>query len=177
MKRIALRDRLQALIAGSLLMLPFHLAHAGTPGEVGVGEVLRDATMNGLSGPAKRLSTYRGKPLIINVWASWCGPCRQEMPSLIGLARRHNGKEFNVIGISTDDYPEKAYAFLEQAGIPFDNFIDRNLLLENMLGANKLPLTLLVDKNGKVLSKHYGAQDWSGDAARRLIAQSFNIKM
>jgi thiol-disulfide isomerase/thioredoxin len=133
--------------------------------------------MNGLSVPAKKLSSYKGKPLIINVWASWCGPCRKEMPSLDKLARRYGGKQFNVIGISTDDYPEKAYSFLEQAGVPFDNFIDRNLVLENMLGANKLPLTLLVDRNGKVLSKHYGAQDWSSDEAKRLIEKSFNIRM
>ena len=93
------------------------------------------------------------------------------------LASRHSGKQFNVIGISTDDYPEKAYSFVEKAGITFDNFIDRKLQLENMLGANKLPLTVLVDKNGKVLSKHYGAQDWASDEAIRLIERSFKISM
>ena len=62
------------------------------------------------------------------------------------LASRHSGKQFNVIGISTDDYPEKAYSFVEKAGITFDNFIDRKLQLENMLGANKLPLTVLVEQ-------------------------------
>jgi thiol-disulfide isomerase/thioredoxin len=150
---------------------------AAAPGEVPVGEALRDVSMNGLSVPAKKLSAYKGKPLIINVWASWCGPCRQEMPSLMRLANRHSGKQFNVIGISTDDYPEKAYSFVEQTGITFDNFIDRKLQLENMLGANKLPLTVLVDKNGKVLSKHYGAQDWASDEAIRLIERSFKINM
>lgn len=158
-------------------MLASVAAMAGTPGEVPVGEVLGDVPMNGLSVPAKKLSAYRGKPLIINVWASWCGPCRQEMPSLMRLASRHSGKQFNVIGISTDDYPEKAYSFVEKAGITFDNFIDRKLQLENMLGANKLPLTVLVDKNGKVLSKHYGAQDWASDEAIRLIERSFKISM
>jgi len=158
-------------------MLANGAAMAAAPGEVPVGEALRDVSMNGLSVPAKKLSAYKGKPLIINVWASWCGPCRQEMPSLMRLASRHSGKQFNVIGISTDDYPEKAYSFVEKAGITFDNFIDRKLQLENMLGANKLPLTVLVDKNGKVLSKHYGAQDWASDEAIRLIERSFKISM
>lgn len=170
-----LKIRPHWILACLSLMASFQL-FAGTPGEVQVGETLRDASMDGLSVPARKLAAYRGKPLIINVWASWCGPCRQEMPSLVRLAARHGGK-FNMIGISTDDYPEKAYAFLEQAGIPFDNFIDRNLQLENMLGANKLPLTLLVDKNGKVLGKHYGAKDWSSDEARRLIETAFNIRL
>lgn len=158
-------------------MLASVAALAGTPGEVLVGEVLPNATLNGLSVPAKKLSAFRGKPLIINVWASWCGPCRQEMPSLMRLASRNGGKQFNVIGISTDDYPEKAYTFVEQTGITFDNYIDRKLQLENLLGANKLPLTVLVDKNGKVLGKHYGAQDWASDEAIRLIERSFKINM
>ena len=51
-------------------------AFGKTPGEVEVGQVLREAPMQGLSGPSRQLSDYRGKPLIINVWASWCGPCR-----------------------------------------------------------------------------------------------------
>ena len=158
-------------------MLANGAAMAAAPGEVPVGEALRDVSMNGLSVPAKKLSAYKGKPLIINVWASWCGPCRQEMPSLMRLASPKSGKQFNVIGISTDDYPEKAYSFVEQTGITFDNFIDRKLQLENMLGANKLPLTVLVDKNGKVLSKHYGAQDWASDESIRLIKKSFKINM
>lgn len=162
---------------GCLLCLASAGPWAATPGEVPVGGQLRDALMTGLSVPAKPLAAYRGKPLIINVWASWCGPCRQEMPSLLRLAGAHNGKQFNIIGISTDDYPEKAYAFLEQTGISFDNFIDRNLLLENMLGANRLPLTLLVDKHGKVLGKYYGAKDWSSDEAKKLIERSFNLKL
>ena len=79
-------------------------AFAKTPGEVEVGGFLREAQLQGLSGPSKKLSAYRGKPLIINVWASWCGPCRDEMESLQRLARSYGGKQFNVIGISTDDY-------------------------------------------------------------------------
>ena len=63
-------------------------AFAKTPGEVEVGGFLRDAPMQGLSGPSRLLSDFRGKPLIINVWASWCGPCREEMGSLQRLSRR-----------------------------------------------------------------------------------------
>ena len=61
---------------------------AKTPGEVEIGSTLREATMQGLNGPARKLSEFRGKPLIINVWASWCGPCQQEMGSLERLAWR-----------------------------------------------------------------------------------------
>ena len=93
---------------------PATLVFAKTPGEVEVGSVLREAPMQGLSGPSRLLSHYRGKPLLINVWASWCGPCQQEMPSLERLARSKLGQQFTVIGISTDDYPEAAQAFLKR---------------------------------------------------------------
>ena len=80
------------------------LAMAATPGEVPAGGQLREAQLQPLFGKPRKLSEYRGKPLLINVWASWCGPCRQEMGSLDRLARRY-GDQFVVIGISTDDYP------------------------------------------------------------------------
>lgn len=99
------------------------MAFAKTPGEVAVGAVLPDATMTGLTVPYRKLSDFRGKPLIINVWASWCAPCRAEMGSLDRLAKRY-GKQFNVIGISTDDYPERASQFLQRSGTAFPMFID-----------------------------------------------------
>ena len=132
-------------------------ASASTPGEVMVGSYLREATLHGFDGKINKLSEYKGKPLIINVWASWCGPCRAEMGSLEQLARQHNGKEFNLIGISTDDNRLAAKDFIKQSGITFDSFLDRELLLENMLGANTIPLTILVDANGRVLKKFRGA--------------------
>jgi len=153
------------------------LAFAKTPGEVEVGATLREATMQGLSGPSRKLSEFRGKPLIINVWASWCGPCRQEMGSLERLSRRHGGKNFTVIGISTDDYPDAARGFLQKAGTTFSHFIDSRLLLENMLGADRLPLTLLIDAQGRVLGKYYGAKEWDSPEALDVIGKTFRIPM
>lgn len=152
-------------------------AFAKTPGEVEVGSFLREAQMQGLSGPSKKLSAFRGKPLVINVWASWCGPCRQEMGSLERLSRRYGGKQFEVIGISTDDYPDRAAAFLQQSNTTFSNFIDSKLFLENMLGADRLPLTLLVDAQGRVLGKFSGTRQWDSPEALDIIAKGFRIKM
>jgi thiol-disulfide isomerase/thioredoxin len=153
------------------------LALAKTPGEVVAGGMLRDAPMKGLSGPSRLLSDYRGKPLIINVWASWCGPCRQEMASLERLSRRYGGKHFIVIGISTDDYPEPAKSFLQKSGTTFSHFIDNRLLLENMLGANRIPLTILVDAKGRVLGKYYGAKEWDSPEALEVISQALRIRL
>jgi len=150
---------------------------SGTPGEVKIGDYLREATLDGLNGKKKKLSDFKGKPLIINVWASWCGPCRAEMGSLERLAKQYNGKEFNVIGISTDDYHNKAAAFIKQTGITFENFLDSKLVLENMLGANTIPLTILVDDQGRVLEKVRGAREWDSAKIIDAIGEAFHIKL
>ena len=148
---------------------------AKTPGEVEIGGLLRAAQMQGLSGPSRKLSEFRGKPLIINVWASWCGPCREEMESLERLNRRYGGKQFNVIGISTDDYVHLARLFLLRSNTSFSHFIDSKLFLENMLGAERLPLTVLVDAQGKVLAKFYGAKEWDSPQAVTMIHKAFGL--
>ena len=152
-------------------------ALAKTPGEVEIGGILPEATMQGLSGPTRKLSEFRGKPLVINVWASWCGPCRSEMGSLERLFWRYEGSKFTMIGISTDDYPDKARAFLQQSRSSFAHFIDNRLQLENMLGADRLPLTVLVDARGRVVGKYYGAKDWDSPEARALIGKAFGIRL
>lgn len=153
------------------------IAIAGTPGEVEIGGYLREATLHGFNGKSNRFSDFKGKPLIINVWASWCGPCRAEMGSLERLARRYNGKEFNVIGISTDDDGNAAAAFIKQSNITFDNFLDRKLLLEKMLGANTIPLTILVDAHGRVLEKARGAYEWDSPQTIDAIGEVFKIRL
>ena len=152
-------------------------AYAKTPGEVEVGGVLREAPLYGFAGDYRRLSELRGQPLIINVWASWCGPCREEMGSLERLARRFGGKQFNIIGVSTDDDARAAAAFIARAGITFDNYLDRNLVLENMLGANTIPLTILVDGKGRVVGKVRGSRQWDSPEALELIGKAFGKKL
>lgn len=150
---------------------------AKTPGEIEIGGFLRDAQLQGLSVPSKELSAYRGKPLIINVWASWCSPCQAEMGSLQRLANRYGGKQFNVIGISTDDSREPALAFLKASNTTFSNFIDSKLLMENMLGAERIPLTLLVDAKGRVLEKIYGTREWDSPGSLEALKNAFHLKM
>ncbi len=149
-------------------------AVAQTPGTVDIGRQLPDATMRGLNGPEKSLAAFRGTPLIINVWASWCGPCRAEMASLERLAWRDSSAGFNVIGISTDDDPERARAALEASHSTLPQFIDSNLELETLLGASHIPLTVLVGADGRVIQKIYGARDWDGPSARKLIDAAFD---
>lgn len=168
--------RAAALLA-ALWLSSIGAAVAKMPGEVEVGGLLRDTPLYGFAGDYRKLSELRGKPLIINVWASWCGPCRAEMGSLERLSRRYGGKQFNIIGVSTDDYVDKAANFLAQARVTFDNYHDRNLLLEAMLGADTIPLTVLVDARGRILKKVRGSKEWDSPESLQLIGKTFGRKL
>jgi peroxiredoxin len=99
------------------------------------------------------------------------------MGSLERLAKRFNGNEFNVIGISTDDYRDSALDFIKSTSINFENFIDHKLELEYMLGANTIPLTLLVDADGQVLQKARGVYEWDSPEVINAIEDAFNLKL
>lgn len=141
--------------------------------EVPIGGRLRDTELAGLNGPSSHLSAFRGRPLIINVWASWCGPCRQEMASLERLAWRNRPQYFGIIGISTDDYEDKAMTLLRDTHATISQFIDHELRMERMLGASRLPLTVLVAPDGRILLKVYGARDWDTAETLALIDATF----
>jgi thiol-disulfide isomerase/thioredoxin len=147
---------------------------ADTPGEVPIGGTLRDATLQGLNGPSRKVNSFLGRPLIINVWASWCGPCRQEMASFERLAWRGEKQYFAIIGISTDDYADRAKGLLNGTNATISHFIDRDLQMENMLGASQLPLTVFVDADGHLLKRIYGARQWDAADSLWLIDDTFH---
>lgn len=163
--------KLPALLLYALVALP--AAGGNAVGEVTVGQSLRGALLHGLNGPDRQLAQFRGRALIINVWASWCGPCRAEVASLERLAWRDEGRHFAIIGISTDDYREQALAWLKESNATISHYLDSQLQLEQMLGASRLPLTVLVDAHGTVRLKVYGAREWDAAESLALVSQTF----
>ena len=160
--------------AFALLAAPaMAVAQAEAP-VVAVGHVLPDVVMAGLNGPHKPLSSYRGRPLIINVWASWCGPCRAEAASLERLAWSDAGKPYTVIGISTDDDRNAALQWLRHSNATISHYIDSGprWTLEHMLGASTIPVTVLVDAKGRVVARFRGARDWDSAESIQLIKRA-----
>lgn len=138
-----------------------------------VGQTLPDVRMLSLNGADRQLASFRGRKLIINVWASWCGPCRAEAASLERLAWSDAGSTWTIIGISTDDSRSAAERWLKQSNATLSHFIDRNLALERMLGAQRIPLTVLVDEQGRVLARVVGAREWDSAEQRDFIARTY----
>ena len=159
----------------TLLATPAMASAQASPPLVAVGHVLPDVVMAGLNGPHKPLSSYRGRPLIINVWASWCGPCRKEAASLERLAWSEAGSRYTVIGISTDDDRNAALKWLRHSNATISHYIDSGprWTLEHMLGASSIPVTVLVDARGRVVARYRGARDWGSAESIQLIERAF----
>jgi len=167
----------RTLLIALFLFICTSNVNAAASAEVKVGESLRDVSMQGLLVKSKKISEFRGKPLIINVWASWCGPCRAEMASLERLSQRFGGRQFNVIGISTDDERRAALQLIIESKLSFSNYLDSNLTLEHMLGAHTIPLTIFVDEKGTVVRKVRGSQVWDSAESVTVIRKTFKINM
>jgi len=172
----AARGIATALLAAAALALGLPPASGREPAPIRIGDVLQDAPLEGLNGPSRQLAAYRGRPLIINVWASWCGPCVAEMSSLERLAWHDELPPFAVIGISTDDDAAQARAFLQRSHATLSQFIDRDQQWENRLGAGTIPLTVLVDADGRVVDKIHGMHDWDAPEALQLIGRAFRAR-
>jgi thiol-disulfide isomerase/thioredoxin len=156
----ALRQAAAACVCGIALLTTPAVAAPDAPAPVAVGRPLPDVVMSGLNGPPRSLSSYRGRQLIINVWASWCGPCRAEAASLERLAAGDFGSRYVVIGISTDDDRQAALKWLKYSNAKVSHYIDSRLTMEHILGATTIPLTVLVDAGGRVVARFYGARQW-----------------
>lgn len=167
--------RLAAAGALSLAMLTASAATApaGVTVPVPVGQLLPDVVMSGLNGPPRSLASYRGRPLIVNLWASWCGPCRAEAASLERLAWSEAGGKYMVIGISTDDDRQAAVQWLRHSNATLNHYLDSRLTLEHIFGASSIPLTVLVDAKGRVVARFQGAREWDTVQSVMMIERAF----
>jgi thiol-disulfide isomerase/thioredoxin len=113
--------------------------------------------LSGMTLTGKTFTFNRGQVAVVNVWASWCSPCRAEIPTLIELSKQYSDVQF--MGILTRDNPATAEAFARRLAIPYPTFIDDSLLIgfKGTLPANAIPSTVLIDKEGKVAARISGA--------------------
>lgn len=120
-------------------------------------------------GGAASKPAVQGKFVILNVWATWCLPCRQEMPSLERLSRSLDPKRYAVIGLSIDDDALLALEFLHSGGVTFANFLDQSGQLSKQLGMKVYPETFLIAPDGTLARRLTGARDWSSPETLALI--------
>jgi len=127
---------------------------------------IRDADGGRLS-----IERFRGKVVLLNLWAAWCGPCRTEMPALDRLQARRGGPHFEVVALSTDADGVKAVReFYESLAVRnLAIYVEGEGNVLTSLGAPGLPTTLLLDTEGREVGRYLGAADWESDAFARVL--------
>lgn len=141
---------LPALLSGWLILLPAMAAVTGSAAP--------DFTLKSASGENLKLSEYRGEVVLINFWASWCGPCRQEMPALDELHNRYRALGFTVLGVNVEEDSRKAREVLKDLQVSFPVLLDDRSTVSRLYDIVAMPSTVLVDRNGNIRYLHKGYQ-------------------
>lgn len=124
-----------------------------------LGKQAPDFTLRSDQGDNKKLSEYRGKVVLINFWASWCGPCQQELPKLAELRQLHEEYDFELLAVNIDEEPEKALKLASKLGINFPVLFDEEKRVSKLYDIDAMPMTILIDRNGDVRYLHRGYKE------------------
>jgi peroxiredoxin len=169
---------IQLRVLGSLLLLAALLATgckdsgpAGTLLEA--GRPAPDFTLEDLEGHTWRLSEQRGKVVFLNFWATWCPPCRQEMPDMELLHREMTlaDQPFQMLAVLSNDDPTNGALLAEGLGLTFPILKDREGLTAHAYGLIGLPETFIIDGNGIVRKRLIGARPWNSPENREMLSQ------
>lgn len=139
-------------------------------GVVQVGDEAPNFMLRDLAGNVMSLYQLRGRVVLLNFWATWCGPCRVEMPAMEQLYRTLSRREFEILAVSTDPQgPAVTRPFQREMGFTFPILHDSEYRVGLTYGARTIPITFMVDRRGIVRQKIFGARDWGSPEARDLI--------
>jgi cytochrome c biogenesis protein CcmG/thiol:disulfide interchange protein DsbE len=150
------------------------IRHRGRPAEFIKSDIATthpfapEFSLTDLNGQKLNLSIYRGKVVLLDFWATWCGPCRSEIPRFVDLQNKYRDQGLQVIGISLDDDPKPVRGFYQQFKMNYPVAIGDANLAERYGGMLGLPVNFVIDREGRIHAKHVGEVDIS------LIEQEIN---
>ena len=152
---------IEALRDGDMKKLAFHEESRDVP----------DAEFSDLEGGTHSLADFRGQWVVLNFWAAWCAPCREEMPTLAALQEDLGGEDFAVIALATGRNPPQAITrFMEEAGATsLTRYIDPRNAIARPMGVMGLPVTVIINPEGKEIARLIGEADWNGESAMAIL--------
>lgn len=139
-----------------------------------------DFRLSDLSGREYRLADLRGNVVFLNVWATWCPPCRDEMPSMEQLHRRLAGRDFVMLAVSEDANGREAVEpFVRQLGLSFPVLLDPEGVIPKRYGVTGYPETFIIDRSGRVIQHLKGPENWASEQVQdyfiRLLAEPADL--
>lgn len=163
-----------------LLILTFVFLTAGAPSPWGIDELVGkkapDFTLKDMNEKAVSLSSLKGTIVLINFWATWCPPCRAEMPSLNKLYREFRDKNLVVLAVSTDRSSQSVKEFLDKRPVDFPVLMDSDNKVSRQFKVFSLPTTFLLDRNGTILQRYLGEEEWDSSTIRGQIKTALGIQ-
>jgi thiol-disulfide isomerase/thioredoxin len=120
----------------------------------------RNFTLSILDGQSTTLSAYKGKVLILNFWATWCGPCREEMPSMEILYKRFKNNGLEILAIDGGEDDTTVRQFIKNSNYTFPILMDRNGMVNYVYGIQAIPTSFIIDREGKILIRIIGSIKW-----------------
>jgi peroxiredoxin len=165
---------MKLLLVGSslLLLLACSDQQNGTVTSQGAdkGQPAPDFTLTDMQGQQVSLSDLKGKVVILNFWATWCPPCREEMPSMEMLYRKYKDQGLVILAVNVEkDGKQLVEAFLQRSPYTFPILLDTQAEVQNRYKVFRFPETFIIDRNGNVVEKVLGAIDWTSGPAYKLI--------
>jgi peroxiredoxin len=128
-----------------------------------------DFTLRSMDGRNMRLAELRGRVVLVNFWATWCGPCRQEMPQLSKLYDRYRGAGLVLLGVNVDDDVRRAADVAGKLAVTFPVLLDTDKQVSKLYELNSMPSTLIIDRDGRIRFIHLGYRDGYEAAYERQI--------
>jgi peroxiredoxin len=132
-------------------------------------KLAEDFTLPLAEGTRFRLAEQRGKVVLINFWATWCPPCREEMPALERMWQHHKDQGFVLVAVSLDADPKVVTPYLTRHRLTFPVALDPTMDLGNAYGVRALPSSFVVDRQGYVVALALGPRPWDGDASHSVV--------
>lgn len=145
------------------------------PDRLVVGQAFPEVTLSGIDGKQVPLSAFRGKLVVLNVWATWCPPCRRELPSLQRLNRSLDERRFVIVGLSLDQDKVAVREYLHDKGVTYANYLDRGMeIAKNVLAMKVYPDTFFISPDGRFLGRVVGAIEWDNQRMLRALEAAFH---
>ncbi|TGU75223.1 TlpA family protein disulfide reductase [Geomonas terrae] len=141
------------------------------------GNPAPEFTLKDLSGKSVQLSSLKGTVVLVNFWATWCPPCREEIPSMVKLNQAMQGKNFQMLAISIDEGGKGAVEdFFKQGGVTLPALLDTDGKVARLYGTTGVPETFVVDTKGMIVKKVVGGMDWSNPQVIQALEQLMSGK-